>query len=376
MHRSRAAATPHLRRFGVLIPLAITCLLLLPALTTAGPAPWGTHISLTSSGRGVARDLVVLGQSTAIVAFQQGGAIWVRRSADSGITWDPATRIARSGEIPAIAGYGRHVDVAWLHGGVVRYATSTNGGASFGAPVALSDPVADDVSVARAGARVVIVWRADWDEVVARTSEDGGATFGDPNRVAHSEAWNADATAVAVADGVIYIAYLPDIVGSKVRVRRSLDGGATWSRPARIGENFPIGSMTIVAEGSEVYVGYAERDRYNVWTAIKRSGDAGVTWDRRVDLSAPTANPSFTPVLNVHHGVVRAAFERCMDRTCVYSAIFFRRSTNGYDWTAEERVTPGPGDRAVAGVGFVGRNIVAYSVNSDAGIDVAVGLRH
>jgi hypothetical protein len=75
-------------------------------------ATW-TTVPLTSSGNTWAEGLVTLGSSTAVAVYSDTGAIFVRRSTNSGATWKAPLRLAASGWNPAIAGRGTNVDVVW-----------------------------------------------------------------------------------------------------------------------------------------------------------------------------------------------------------------------------------------------------------------------
>jgi hypothetical protein len=144
--------------------------------------------------------------------------------------------------------------------------------------------------------------------VAVSSSLDGGATWGDPVVVARSTARAHDKEAVTVDMspespyfGSVYLSW--DIVYPKqgtleqrVVVARSRDGGATWSKLARVKEKGSnIGALPRVGRDGSVYLIWAgaSKSGTKVWVYFSRSGDGGVTWSepRRVARMFPRGVP-------------------------------------------------------------------------------------
>jgi hypothetical protein len=352
------------RRTGLTLPAALLLSLVLAGQAAA--AAWSSPLALTSSGNGWAGDLVTLGASTAVAVYEDGGRVFVRRSTNSGASWAPRVRLSADGQYPAISGRGSKVDVAWVRGHTVRYARSTNSGASFGASVVLANPAflaADQVDVARGpSGRVAVSWTevspgmgSDESRVRVRVSTNGGASFGKTKTLATS----ARGSTVAAGKGVIYVAYSKQ--NGSVQLRRSRDSGGSWTPATTITRNGEGAQLT--ASGAHAYIGYAQGSAAS-WVRYRRSTNKGATWTSPVNLSSSTGRPSYSLHMSLKSGVVRAAFERCLDAACDTSGVFYRQSSNGTSWTAAEKVSTDAGrDAHPAGVGFAGRIIVLYGIH-------------
>jgi hypothetical protein len=238
-------------------------------------------VPISTSGEGFASrgSLATVGASTALAVYDEydgvASRVYLRRSTDSGRNWGAATLVSTSTTAarPAIAAFNTDVDVVWAEGsgcgGIggscrIRYARSTDGGATFGASIALSPSTgaAGYARVARgSNGRVVVAW-TDWTtgRVQARVSTTGGASFGGAKAIVTTsndpfdddvrEAWPA----VAVGKGVIYVAYFKNWY--TVQVRRSLDNGASWATAKKIaGNGNGWEQLDAVAQGTAAYVG-------------------------------------------------------------------------------------------------------------------------
>jgi hypothetical protein len=281
-------------------------------------------------------------------------SLLVRRSVDSGATWQAPQLLSDHAATPQIAGRGKFVDVVWEWGGRLYYARSTNSGASYAAPVVLApsharaDPYGwyPSAAVARdTNGLVAVAWieTGKWDSVaygfvsqslVARVSTDNGASFGPKVRVSGS----GGNLKMAVGDGVIYIFYDRD----GLRVKRSLDGGASWSVSKRLARNY--GDYGVAAEGSAAYVVF---DKYpgGSWNELrsKRTDDRGETWTNGGDLLPDGWYSQDIPThVSLHNGVARVAFEPCFDEwdICGDSGVVgYVESRDGATWSEPQRVS-------------------------------------
>jgi hypothetical protein len=361
---------------------AATLLALLLAGQTAA-ASWQPKVRLTSSGFGQAGGLVTLGSSTAVAIYEgTESRIYVRRTTNSGASWAPRQKLnasaALAGGWPAIGGRGSKVDVVWneVHDffgdtGSLRYARSANGGASFGAALVLA-PVSEGPIVARVArgpnGLVAVVWYESASNTIrARVSTNGGSSFGSARTLATiPQAW-ARMPVVAVGDGVVYAAYFID--ETRIRVRRSLDGGASWKSATTVADNGSqhetIDALALTADGSLAYVGFTFENASGMGVRYRRSTDKGASWAAPADLASPSTSPRFRPRLSLRGGVVRAAFVRCTTPACGGAAVFYRQSTNGTSWSAAEKASHNATNWAwPAGVGFAGKVIVLYEAHN------------
>ncbi len=325
-----------------------------------------------------ATGLVALDNTTVAVAYSQrltDGArdVWVRRSTDGGQAWAPPTRVSRPGThsqtlgLGGIGGYGQSVDAVWLEstsGGYsqVRYARSTDGAATFTSSVALSKSDSVSVPVVARGPNgvVAVLWHSRTSsQVFIRVSKNGGQTFARRQALfATTEAFGYQRNfAVAVADGVIYVAN-SNAMG--IEIRRSFDGShwgrrtqVAWYRPelADIGYTWPV---SLTAEGNQAFVGFIRYTKNGFTPSYRRTTDRGASWSARSSLAPrhPELKYMLLPLLSLRDGVVRTIFG--------VSEVLYRESHDGLTWTTAERVDANAFHPAPVGVGFTDRVVVVY----------------
>ncbi len=138
------------------------------------------------------------------------------------------------------------------HGGDILFARSSDGGRSFSAPVNLSSSRGGDGKgrldrdswsngsldvAADAHGRVFAAWTEYDGALWLARSQDGGISFAEPQRIAGIDARPARGPSLAIgAAGRVYLAWTvgedPD---ADIRVSLSLDGGAGFAAPVRVG---------------------------------------------------------------------------------------------------------------------------------------------
>ena len=363
------------KRASLAAPLAVLLSLLISAQATA--VTWSPRVRLTSSGTAFGQGLVTLDSSNAVVLYDAGPHVYVRRSTDSGVTWKPRLRISDNsgrGLFADIGGRLGAVDVVFEDEDVtaddstLSYRRSMNSGATFDPAVPLRSLTADDVfapAVGRGPAGVVAVaWHELFTNTIrARVSTDGGVSFGPQQTLATVSGTWMHPPAVAVGDGVIYVAYFID--GTHIRLRRSLDDGATWRSPVTLGNNgsefHTIDTMTATAVGTKAYVGFTVTDGSSTWTRYRRTTNRGGTWSAQIDIAPPSSNPSLAPKLALQGGTLHAAYEQCLVPSCNGSKVMYRSKTATTAFTTPEQASHAAPDWATPmGVGEAGRVIVAY----------------
>jgi hypothetical protein len=324
-------------------------------------------VLLQSGDSAINGRVVGLSGTNAVVAFADGdhGAIRVRRTTNSGATWLPAVTLSTSSlRGPSIAGVGSRVDVVWVKGGRLRYARSIDSGATFGTSRALS-PADRSVTrpvVAHGPKGVVgVLWEdADDGRIRVRISKDHGATFGPIREIGFS---GADLESeMGIGTGVIHVAY---VAGSQLRLRRSLDGGATWKPYVVLSRRVARFPISIAVDGTTAVVGYTERYAVTGFDRVRyrRTEDRGSTWAAARSVAVDTW---YTNSLHValHDGTLHAAFSRCFQdaELCVQPRVQYRSSTDGVSWSAAARVSPDGTYEAIAdGIAVAGSILVTYT---------------
>lgn len=196
-------------------------------------------------------------------------------------------------------------------GSAVYYAVSDNGGASFSSNRKVADHSCDCCRIALAipptGAPAIF-WRHVYPGNIrdhAFTRLDGKNEI---RRVSHDE-WKIEACphhgpALSVAqDGVYHFAWFDNAPQAEgLFYARSADGGRTFSKPLKFGDNaHQPGHADVLSLGSTVWLTWKEFDGEQsvLYTMLSRNG--GTTWDAPRKLAA-TADASDHPLLVQHDG--------------------------------------------------------------------------
>lgn len=189
---------------------------------------------------------------------------------------------------------GMNVHVAWAADVAGRkevfYSRSTNGGVTFSPPANLSNTAGQDSDMpqlALAGASVYVAYRETPEFRLIR-SLDGGASFGAPAAVsgfldAHGLAGGPQ---LAASGAVLHVIWKDDTLAQPANYdvfhRSSTDGGASFGAITNLGAIVPVEFGLVAAEGLNAYV---------VWNAagggvhIRQSVDGGASFAAAVSVS-------------------------------------------------------------------------------------------
>jgi hypothetical protein len=209
----------------------------------------------------------------------------------------------------------------------ILFARSTDGGATFSPPVALSTPGSVQGSMPAVGpnGEVYVVWfDGGGPQLMIRRSDDGGVTFSNPVAAGGAvtaltplpDTVNGDiransfpSIAVDSGNGTVYVAY-PQSNGdalADVFLVSSADNGQTWSNPQLVNDDGTATDqwMPSVAVASNGVVGVMFYDRRNdqantnidVYLAL--SSDGGVTFQPNQRITTT----SFPPAVNFDPGI-------------------------------------------------------------------------
>ena len=352
-------------------------------LSTPGPSPSGLieqppsepiwDAPRTMPWNGWADGLASNGASTAIAVYEKhfddgfSSRLLVRRSADAGSSWGFERVFARHGDMGDVAALDQSVDLVWRDGGGdLRYAVSGDEGRSFASSTLLTEEGNASVwfpRVARGpGGLVAVAWAEQWppplfpERISIRVSSDGGQTFGPTYSLPTAE---PEGMVVGVGEGVVYVSYQDS--ATRVRIRRSLDAGVTWSAAGGSGEaGWWPSSMT--ADGASAYIAFGvDRDgRYT--TVVQRTTDRGTSWSLPRSL-APDSWSVGAVRLDLSDSVLRAVFVRAMEACGDEGGpMYYTQSVDGERWSEPQRVsskgdcTVLPTDIAVGG----GKILVLY----------------
>ena len=154
----------------------------------------------------------------------------------------------------------------------------------------------------------MIAW-GEWPQfdfqISVRVSTNGGASFGPKTSWPTTER-SMDFSSVAAGDGVVYVAHT-NSAGVPL-VRRSLNGGDSWTKVLTIDDTPFVYAPVISAAGSEALVAYStvDTDEHRD-VRYRRATNCGASWSPSLHL-APQSASAYNPVLSMQGGVARALF--------------------------------------------------------------------
>lgn len=218
------------------------------------------------------RRVFVLWQEIIFSGGSHGGEMLFARSADGGRTFSAALNLSNSvpgdgkgrinrdiwhnGSYDLVAGPDDTLFAAWTeYDGPLWFSRSTDGGRSFSRPLRVAGthtaPARAPSLAAAADGGVYLAWTHGEDagaDIHLAVSQDGGASFSAPARVAPSKTYS-DAPKLAVdAAGGLHLAYAESAGGPfsryEVRYTRSRNGGRSFDEPRPISSPLPDGFVS------------------------------------------------------------------------------------------------------------------------------------
>lgn len=191
----------------------------------------------------------------------------------------------------AVASSGIHVTWTDRRDGTVYYRRSIDGGDHFLARVPLgvtTHAIAPNLrdgwaALAASGGRVYVAWSPATDpscdcgvRLVMRRSTDGGASFELVQTVDSRPQLDFPALA---ASGATFLATYTLSEGGRVAIARSVDGGAMFTRKvvATSGTSWFMHGDVFLA-GDSAYLAYTADNGTNGRVLLRRSADGGATW--------------------------------------------------------------------------------------------------
>lgn len=289
---------------------------------------------MTVTGSG---DYVVVWQETRdqVLSGSSNQDVFYNRSTDGGVTWG-ATSIALNTATAGanidtdidrvyLASDGDNVYVTWEEdsgpglGGneEIQFARSTNGGASFLAPVVVSQnygPGQSDVDEPQVHADdgLVIITYTDSingnDQAFLLRSTDDGATFSAAIQVESDPTGNVDEVFSALDGNVVLCAWTDTGGGQNdaIRAAISLDGGQTFGPEQICGPNAELNGVgdadgpSVELNGQNAYIVWAS-DHQSVLNGgssgsggneifLSYTNDGGATWNHEIELEQGMVN--------------------------------------------------------------------------------------
>jgi hypothetical protein len=282
-------------------------------------------------------------------------------------TWTATKRITNTtghSSNPAIAVDGSNIYVVWMDitpGNLeIYFKQSADRGVTWSAGKRITNTAGHSYypSIAVNGSNIYVVWEDETpgnSEIYFKQSADRGTTW-TANKRLTKNALASWSPVVAVVGPNIYVAwddYTPGV--QEIFFKRSSDGGITWTKDKQLTNN-PGSSVfpAIAADGSNIYIVWADAEFGGVDIFFKRSNDAGATWTPSMRLTY-NAGGSFYPAIAVDGSNIYVVWE---DNTLGNYEIYFKRSSDrGVSWTPNKRFTNNSGDSRSPAIAVDGFNV-------------------
>jgi hypothetical protein len=275
-------------------------------------------------------------------------AIWYRRSTDGGASFGSTVNLSNTSATtfePAIAASGNNVYVVWVEssGGSVwdiLYRRSTDGGASFGSIVNLTENTAADgeeTAIAASGNNVYVVW-SDFStgtaDILYKKSTNGGTSFGDTKNLSNT-AGSSREPAVAVSGNNVYVVWRERDSTSgnqEILYRRSTNGGANFSGAVNLSNSTGLSQLpAIAASGNNVYVVWQDDSLVPGTSDIlyKKSTNGGASFGDTKNLSNNAGNSGSPAIAASGNNVYVVWHDNTTQAAGAQFDILYRKSTNG-----------------------------------------------
>ena len=213
------------------------------------------------------------------VVFRSGPAsdIFLVRSTDNGASFNSPVNVSNDADeedFPQVAASGNNVFVVWRnipHGNTdIFFTRSTDGGATFGIPVNLSNDagLSELAQIAASGNNVFVTWRdgttpTGYSEIFFARSTDDGSSFSTAN--ISNTSGDSIFPDLALSGNDVFVAW-EDTTGltagnADAYIAASTDNAASFDTPINLG-SIPGESREpqVTAASNNVYVGWSESE--------------------------------------------------------------------------------------------------------------------
>jgi hypothetical protein len=274
--------------------------------STDGGLSWGEDVRLTNDIAETWEASIAVSGSVVHIVWDEcrdgDGEIYYKRSTDGGTIWGPDTRLTDAiewSEFPSLAISGLDLHAVWVDSRdgsyAIYYKRSADGGLSWQPDTRLSYGSAYCFfpSVAASGSVVHVLWEDERDgngEIYYRRSTDGGISWGLETRITNNAAGSWDPS-VSLYGSVVHVAWMDSRAGGgyEVYYKRSDDEGLTWGEDTRL--TYATGDSrypNISVSGSFVHIVWQDKRDVNEEIYYKQSTDGGISWEE--DLRLTNAN--------------------------------------------------------------------------------------
>ena len=322
--------------------------------STDGGATFSTPQNLSNDPAGSSAPQIAVDSSGNINVVWQDNPpgnyqIFFTRSSDGGATFSAPMNISndpRGAGSPYMAvDSGGNINVAWVSSPtvvpyIISFSRSSDGGATFSTPIAVSSRPSyrPQVAVDSAG-NINVAWTEGFNgpfDVVFSRSSDGGATFTAPKVISYLSEVDLGFRMALDSKGNLYAVWDTQPYGN-IYLSHSSDGGATFSYTAITNNTSGTGP-----QGQQIAIDSS--DNINVvWNIFfSRSSDGGATFSTPQNLSNDLGNSYASQIATDSSGNINVVWQ---DNTPGNYDIFFTRSSDGgATFSTPENLSNDPGD--------------------------------
>ncbi|MBX2990238.1 MAG: exo-alpha-sialidase [Bacteroidetes bacterium] len=234
---------------------------------------------------------------------------------------------------------GQTVMFFWAESTIIRAATSTNGGETWGMPAVVVDRpnrVDNLAGIRTPSGRIILGWHDAGAGNLAITYSDDGVIWSAPNTI------TTTVTSFVIsqtADGTIWASYRPALGGA--RYIRSTDNGGTWLAPQLLPSNVWENVSFVSLQGSTILSIYTSSTGY-----LERmvSTDGGASWSSALRLTNRTASETRPRVRKLQDETIVVAYQaKRSDSTHFgyygYDILYLTSSDGGSTWSSPHYFT-------------------------------------
>ena len=279
---------------------------------------------------------------------------------ESDVRVDAATAAGQYNSIQVdAAAFGTNVYVTWADQRTtsqIQFARSTNSGASFLPEIRVytsgNNQMHPQVTVNPFNGHVYLFWEeffSNQRDIQFARSTDGGATFSAPVRVTNSTLDSINASLTIAPDGTLYLLHedYQEQTGNTLPYRNvyfnvSTNGGTTWSADIRVNSgnvvtsSFAMRSRGAVSSSGRYFVVFEDQRNGRPDIYLNYTDDRGANWltaDIRISRGTPGATSTTHPKIATFDSVVYVVYEDVRDG--VISSMYLNRSLDdGVSWQA------------------------------------------
>jgi hypothetical protein len=280
--------------------------------------------------------------------------IYVAKSTDYGTSFGSPLNISNNAGRsyhPQLSVSGNNVYVTWddttgSSNQHIFVSSSTDGGNSFGSPVKLDNGnAATNPRISSSGSNVFVAWSGSpplgfpsnlGSEISFAASTDSGATFHAPLDISNTVGSTSSEPQVLVSGNNLYVIWAESSSGNyEVLLRKSTNFGSSFGPTINISNNSGLSAWQaeylpqIIASGNNIYVTWRDSTPGPINVFFSKSSDAGDTFSTPVNISNDVKD-NFVPQIALSGHNIIISWQGSIPST-TRTSVFYSLSTDSGD---------------------------------------------